>query len=54
MLLASIESLLLDGSINDYGYIKNSNHTISGVDDAEEWKLLLVRYILFLHKKHLL
>ncbi|KAG0097633.1 hypothetical protein BGZ93_002340 [Podila epicladia] len=35
------KSLLLDGGIKDYGYIKNSNHTISGVDDAEEWRLLL-------------
>ncbi|KAG0040078.1 hypothetical protein BGZ82_005326 [Podila clonocystis] len=35
------KSLLLDGGLKDYGYIKNSNHTISGVDDAEEWKLLL-------------
>ncbi|KFH65798.1 hypothetical protein MVEG_07901 [Podila verticillata NRRL 6337] len=35
------KSLLLDGGIKDYSYIKNSNHTIAGVDDAEEWKLLL-------------
>ncbi|KAG0330346.1 hypothetical protein BG004_002119, partial [Podila humilis] len=35
-------SLLLEGGgVHDYGFIKNSNHTISGVDDAEEWKLLL-------------
>ncbi len=37
-----LESLLLDGGLGDYGYVKNSNHVISGVDDGEDFKLLLV------------
>ncbi|KAG0323583.1 hypothetical protein BGZ99_002716 [Dissophora globulifera] len=35
------KSLLLDGTLNDYGYVKNSNHVIAGVDDGEDYKLLL-------------
>ncbi|KAF9942315.1 hypothetical protein BGZ65_005099 [Modicella reniformis] len=35
------KSLLLDGGLSSYGYVKNSNHVITGVDDAEEFKLLL-------------
>ncbi|KAI9002018.1 P-loop containing nucleoside triphosphate hydrolase protein [Gaertneriomyces semiglobifer] len=32
--------LLLDGSLNDYRFTKNSNKNIDGVDDAAEFKLL--------------
>ncbi|KAF9961601.1 hypothetical protein BGZ72_002914 [Mortierella alpina] len=35
------KSLLLDGGLGDYRYVKNSNHVISGVDDGEDFKLLL-------------
>ncbi|KAG0221627.1 P-loop containing nucleoside triphosphate hydrolase protein [Mortierella sp. GBAus27b] len=35
------KSLLLDGGLSNYGYVKNSNHVITGVDDNEEFKLLL-------------
>ncbi|KAF9159040.1 hypothetical protein DFQ26_006988 [Actinomortierella ambigua] len=33
-------ALLLDASLNDYGYVKNSNHFIDGVNDVEEFRLL--------------
>ncbi|GJJ73231.1 hypothetical protein EMPS_05589 [Entomortierella parvispora] len=33
--------LLLDGGLSDYGYVKNSNHVIAGVDDGEDFRLLL-------------
>ncbi|KAF9938941.1 hypothetical protein BGZ67_010206 [Mortierella alpina] len=35
------KTLLLDGGLQDYSYVKNSNHVISGVDDGEDFKLLL-------------
>ncbi|CAO3569449.1 unnamed protein product [Mortierella alpina] len=35
------KSLLLDGGLQDYSYVKNSNHVISGVDDGEDFRLLL-------------
>ena len=36
------ETLLLDGTLNDYRFIKNSNKNIEGVDDVQEFKDLLV------------
>ncbi|KAG0062091.1 hypothetical protein BGZ90_003259, partial [Linnemannia elongata] len=35
------KTLLLDGGLRDYGYVKNSNHVIPGVDDGEDYQLLL-------------
>lgn len=38
-----IEQLLLgNGRPSDYGYTKDSNSVIDGVDDAEEFKTLMV------------
>lgn len=34
--------MLLDGSLNDYEFIKNSNKNIDDVDDAVEFKDLCV------------
>lgn len=34
------KQLLIDGGVNDYAYIKNSNKNIDGVDDAADFKLL--------------
>jgi len=40
-----IENLLLDGSLNDYEFVKNSNKNIDDVDDANEFKDLCVRFL---------
>jgi myosin heavy subunit len=38
-----VEQLLLgNGRPSDYGYTKDSNSVIDGVDDAEEFKTLMV------------
>ncbi|KAG9219957.1 hypothetical protein CCMSSC00406_0006870 [Pleurotus cornucopiae] len=34
------ESLLLDGGIEDYGYLNQSRREVDGVDDKEEWSHL--------------
>ncbi|KAG0224755.1 hypothetical protein BGW41_004968 [Actinomortierella wolfii] len=34
------KALLLDGGLGDYGYVKNSNHFIDGVNDVEDFRLL--------------
>ncbi|KAI7899293.1 P-loop containing nucleoside triphosphate hydrolase protein [Cokeromyces recurvatus] len=34
------KQLLLDGTVNDYNFIKHSNKRIEGVDDAEEYQKL--------------
>ncbi len=41
-LCIKIESLLLDGTLNDYEFVKNSNKNIDDVDDAVEFKDLCV------------
>ncbi|KAG0256225.1 hypothetical protein BG011_004691 [Mortierella polycephala] len=40
-LLAGAPADVKNGGLGDYGYVKNSNHVISGVDDGEDYKLLL-------------
>jgi myosin heavy chain 9/10/11/14 len=35
------EALLLENNVNNYAYLKNSNKSIEGVDDKEEFKSLL-------------
>jgi myosin heavy subunit len=35
---------LLDGTLNDYGFIKNSNKNIDGVDDAAEFASIIVTF----------
>jgi hypothetical protein len=36
------ETLLLEGSANDYEYLNKSRREVDGIDDLEEWSLLKV------------
>jgi hypothetical protein len=38
-----IDFLLLDGTLNDYDYIKNSAKVIEGIDDQQELRNTMVR-----------
>ena len=40
--LNSKETLLLDGSVEDYEYLNKSRREVDGIDDREEWSLLKV------------
>lgn len=35
------ESLFIKGGLNDYNFVKHSNHRIDGVDDKQEFEMLL-------------
>lgn len=37
-----IETLLLDGGVEDYEYLNKSRREVDGIDDKEEWMLLKV------------
>lgn len=34
------QQLLLDGSLNDYAYVKKSNKNVEGIDDAHEFRVI--------------
>ena len=36
------DTLLLDGSVEDYDYLNKSRREVDGIDDREEWALLKV------------
>jgi myosin heavy subunit len=40
--LINKDFLLIDGTANDYRFTKNSNKSIDGIDDYEEFKSLRV------------
>ncbi len=37
-----VETLLLDGEVEDYEYLNKSRREVDGIDDQEEWNLLKV------------
>ena len=41
-LIHSIETLLLDGGVENYEYLNKSRREVDGIDDKEEWSLLKV------------
>jgi hypothetical protein len=40
-------TLLLEGGIENYGYLNRSRREVDGIDDKEEWSALRVRSNLF-------
>ena len=40
MLINDADTLLLDGSVEDYEYLNKSRREVDGIDDREEWSLL--------------
>lgn len=41
-LCALVDTLLLDGSVEDYEYLNKSRREVDGIDDHEEWNSLQV------------
>ena len=39
-----VDTLLLDGGIENYEYLNKSRREVDGIDDKEEWALLKVLY----------
>jgi myosin protein heavy chain len=44
------EALLLEGGVEDYGYLNRSRREVDGVDDREEWLALEVTFLMFDHE----
>ena len=44
-----VESLLLDGGVEDYEYLNKSRREVDGIDDVEEWAALKVSKVASFH-----